>query len=228
MSVLRQNETRKIEALRNKLEKEGNENLRDEELLSLILRTGDDVKDVFVMSENMLRRYGSLKYMSDISTQRLINENKGISNAKAVLLKAAFELGKRSVRTQVNDVTICCPQDLVEVMINEMSCYDREHFCAVLLNTKSRIISVETVSIGTLNSSLVHAREVFKQAIAKSAYRVILIHNHPSLDSTPSENDISMTKELVLAGRIVGINITDHIIIGGNNYYSFREHGLLV
>lgn len=227
MSVLRRIETQKITSLREKLTREGADRLYDEELLSLIIRTGDDVKDVSVLSANLLRRYGSLRRMSELPAEQLIRENKGMSYTKAILLKAAFEIGQRASRPNKSETVIRCPEDLVEFMSPEMISFDREHFCAVLLNTKNHIISVETVSIGTVNASLVHSREVFKQAITKSAYRIILVHNHPSFDPTPSPNDITITKELVRAGKIVGINITDHIIIGGEDYYSFREHGLL-
>lgn len=119
------------------------------------------------------------------------------------------------------------PAEAHEVAQSYLAGLDREHFAVILLNTKNRVIGINTVSVGTLNSSLVHPREVFKPAIVGNAAMVILAHNHPSGDPTPSREDVEVTRRLVEAGKILGIEVLDHIIIGEENYYSLKEKGLM-
>ncbi len=216
-----------VSAVRKKMTESDETSLRDEELLSLILRNGDELKNVSDQAHNLIRRYGSLTAVSSIPMAQLTRENKGMTQTKAAALKAAFELGKRAMRPEKFDVQVKSPQDVMRILGPEMATYACEHFCAVLLNTKNRIIAVEDISVGTINASLVHARELFRSAIQKNAYSLILVHNHPSGDPTPSTNDMDITAKMDQAGRILGINVTDHIIIAADRYYSFLDAGKL-
>lgn len=201
--------------------------MADKELLSLIIRSGDEIKDVLTLSEQLLKRYGSLNGILNCPAEQLAEENKGMTPAKAAVLKAALEAGKRATTPRISSVTVRGSADMARLIGPRMRILDREHFAAVLLNTKNKIISIDTISIGTLNSSLVHPREVFKNAIKKNAFGIILIHNHPSCDPAPSESDLKVTEEIVNVGGMLGIRVIDHIIIGGEEYYSFKEMGYL-
>ncbi|AGL00962.1 RadC family protein [Desulfoscipio gibsoniae] len=152
----------------------------------------------------------------------------GIGRDKAIRLAAAFELARRLARFVPGDrPCIKSPENAAALVMEEMRHLDREHFCALLLNTKNQVLAKETISIGTLNSSPIHPRELFKAAIRRSAAGVILVHCHPSGDSTPSRQDIEVTKRLVEAGEIVGIQVLDHLVIGDNKFVSFKARGLM-
>ena len=152
----------------------------------------------------------------------------GISKNKAAALAAAFELARKlASTTPVNRPTIRSPEDAADLVMKEMRFLDREHFKALLLNTKNQLIARETISIGTLNASTIHPRELFKSAIRRSSAAVILVHNHPSGDPTPSKEDIDVTRRLQETGGIIGIEVLDHIIIGDNRFLSLKEKGLL-
>ena len=152
----------------------------------------------------------------------------GIGKAKAIRLVAAFELTRRLANTMPEDrPSIRSPEDAAILVMGEMRHLDREHFWALLLNTKNRVIAREVISIGTLNSSAVHPRELFKAAIRRSAAAVILVHNHPSEDPTPSQQDIDVTKRMMEAGNIVGISVLDHLVIGDNRFVSLKAKGLM-
>ena len=148
--------------------------------------------------------------------------------ARANALKASLELGRRLFTVQPEQLpSIRSPQDVANLLMNEMRYLDREHFRVLLLNAKNRVLSIETVSVGTLNSSAVHPRELFKPAIRNSAAAVILVHNHPSGDPTPSRQDITVTERLKEVGEILGIEVLDHVIVGDGVFISFKEKGLL-
>lgn len=153
---------------------------------------------------------------------------KGITKAKAARIKAAIELGQRMARVTNEDKTMVkCPGDVADIVMEEMRNLDREHFRVVHLNTKHHVIDIETISVGSLNSSLVHPREVFKNAIKRSSAALILVHNHPSGDTAPSNEDIDITKRLVEAGTLIGIEVLDHVVIGKGNFCSLREAGMI-
>jgi DNA repair protein RadC len=153
---------------------------------------------------------------------------KGMGNCKAAEVKAAIELGKRIGSLDREErAVIRMPKDAAELIMQDMRYLDREHFRAILLNVKNQILDVVTISIGTVNSSLVHPRELFKDAIRTSSSGVILVHNHPSGDPSPSRQDKDLTTRLIEAGKVLGIEILDHIIIGDNRYVSFKETGLM-
>jgi DNA repair protein RadC len=145
------------------------------------------------------------------------------------MLLASIELAKRLSYAAPTDnaESIRSPQDVADLVMNEMRYLDREHFRVLILNTKNVLLKNCLVSIGALNSSLVHPREVFKQAIKNSGAAIILVHNHPSGCCTPSQEDIAITKRLVEAGKIVGIEILDHVVIGDGTYFSFKDRSML-
>ncbi|MFX4261300.1 RadC family protein [Pelotomaculum propionicicum] len=152
----------------------------------------------------------------------------GMGKNKASRLVAAFELSRRLARFISAEKTIIRdPRDAASLVMEEMRCFNREHFCSIMLDTKNQVIDVDKVSIGTLSSSQVHPRELFRNAIKKSASRMILVHNHPSGDPEPSREDIEITKKVSDAGCLIGIEVLDHIVIGDGKYVSFKEKGLI-
>jgi len=215
---------------RERLLKYGAEALSDAELLALLIRTGTVAESALVLAHRVLKGDGTatgLEFVAAASIEEL-SKIKGIGLAKAVQIKAAVELGRRiSAHCRRGDVVISSPEDVKKLLMEEMRFLDKEHFKVILLNVKNRVISVENISVGSLNSSIVHPREVFKPAIKRSSAAVILVHNHPSGDPTPSREDIEITRRLMEAGKILGIEVLDHIIFGNPNYLSFKEKGLL-
>lgn len=164
-----------------------------------------------------------LVYLRDTTLQELM-ETKGIGECKASQILAAIELGKRiNFLYALDKVKINQPNTIADLFMDEMRYLQKEHFRIVLLDTKNQIIVTEEISVGTLNASIVHPRDVFKVAIKRNANSIILIHNHPSGDPTPSREDINITNRLADVGNLVGIKVLDHIIIGDNKYISFKE-----
>lgn len=179
------------------------------------------------IAQELLAKFGNIKAISQATLEEL-SQIKGIGLAKAAQIKACFELGKRQeLELELEDIDVKNPQSVVKALQAKIKDKAKEHFKLILLNTRNKIIGISTVSIGTLDSSLVHPREVFKEAIAHNAYSVILAHNHPSGDPEPSEDDITITRRLIEAGKILGIEVTDHIIISKNGFFSFKEKGLI-
>lgn len=217
----------KSERPRERLQKHGAEALSSQELLALIIGRGVSKKSVMTIAQELLTRFGNIKAISEATIEEL-SQIKGIGFAKAAQIKACFELGKRQdLEPDLKDFDIKDPQSVVKAIRASIKDKAKEHFKLILLNTRNRIIGISTVSIGTLNASLVHPREVFKDAITHNAYSVVLAHNHPSGDSEPSEDDLMITKRLVEAGKILDIKVTDHIIITKNGYFSFKEKKLI-
>jgi len=201
--------------------------LSDVELVAIILRSGTAETSALDLAAHLLTRLGGLRGLLDAATEELISVP-GIGPAKAVQIKAALEIGRRVATTAPESRPVVrTPEEAANLVMETMRHLDREHFRAVLLNTKNQVLSIETISVGTLDSSAVHPRELFKSAIKKSAAAVILVHNHPSGDPTPSQADIDLTRRLVQAGSILGIGILDHIVVGDNKYTSFKACGLL-
>ena len=196
------------------------EKLTLEELLGLALRDTNSVKELaskYVTPRSL--RYASLKDLEDIS---------GIGKKKALQILAMLEISRRIIQSPPNNNPIITnPAEVVDVVKDHMKLLDREHFIVFSLNIKNRIISTETVAIGSLNSAIVHPREIFKQAIKLGAASIIICHNHPSGDPTPSSEDISITKRIANAGEIVGIQLLDHLVIGDGSYVSMREKGII-
>jgi DNA repair protein RadC len=210
------------------MQKLGAEKLSNTELLAIILRTGSKDVSVIRLAEHILHRAGGLRFLPDYSLEEL-QQLKGMGPAKAVQLKAALELGRRMVvAAKPAGVSFTSPQDVAAFLMEEMRYYQKEYFKTILLNTKNHVIAVEDISVGSLNSSIVHPREIFNPAVKKSAASLILVHNHPSGDPSPSREDMEVTTRLVEGGKILGIKILDHIVIGEGNYCSFKEKGLIV
>ncbi|BEP29930.1 RadC family protein [Helicovermis profundi] len=197
------------------------------ELISIILSSGSKSKNVYDISNEIIDMCSNLEGLNNITVDELCTIN-GLGKIKALKVICAVELGKRvvSYKKEVRK-KITSPTDIVEELVISMQFLKKEEFRSVLLDTKNSIISIETISIGSLNSSIVHPREVFNLAVRKSAASIILVHNHPSGNTNPSEEDRSITKRLKKAGKILGIEILDHIIIGNSKYFSFREHDIL-
>ncbi len=227
---------------RERLMRHGAAALSDAELLAILLRTGDAAsgrtaldlaRDLLVRAggaENGIVREGrapasGLRFLVTATVEEL-SRVKGIGPAKAVQLKAAVEIGRRVAAGGDPRREVRNPADLRDLLMAEMRYLEQEHFKTVLLDTKSRVISVEAVSVGNLDSSPAHPREVFKTPIRKNAAAVILAHNHPSGDPTPSQQDLKLTRRLAEAGRILGIEVLDHLVIGDNRCVSFRECGI--
>ncbi|HEX3010467.1 MAG TPA: DNA repair protein RadC [Syntrophomonadaceae bacterium] len=204
----------------------GENSLTDPELLAIILGNGTRNISALDLAELLIVKYKGIRGLKELSLEELLQE-KGIGMAKAISIKAAVELGRRMGLDIQTRATIKSPEDVKNIVMEDMRYFDREHFRVMYLDRRGGLLSMEDVSIGGLHSSIVHPREVFKPAIKKSANSVILIHNHPSGDVTPSREDIEVTKRLLEAGKIIGIEVLDHIIIGENNYCSLKSKGLI-
>lgn len=213
---------------REKLISYGVEALSNAELLALIIKTGNVEETAVEVAQKILSRDNrGIAYLADVSLEELM-EVKGIGESKASQILAAIEIGKRLNRIGPQDkIKISSPMVLVNLLMDEMRYLCKEHFKIAILDTKNQILAIENISIGTLNASIVHPRDVFKIAIKRNANSLILIHNHPSGDPNPSNEDISITNRLVDAGNLIGIKVLDHIIIGDNKYISFKEKNLV-
>lgn len=211
---------------RERLIRHGAAALSNAELLAILLRTGTKNESAISMAYRILKQDQGLRYLVNCDVEQLAGIN-GIGQAKAAQLKAAIEIGKRLSAFELGvDKPIKCPKDVADLLMEEMRYHKKEHMKLVLLNIKCNLISVEEVSIGSLNSSIVHPREVFNPAIKKSSASIIMVHNHPSGDPTPSSEDTAITARICEAGKIIGIELADHIIIGDGRYISLKEKGL--
>jgi DNA repair protein RadC len=217
----------KPERPRERLQKFGPEVLSAQELLALVIGRGIPKKSVMSIAQELLAKFGNIKAISQATIGEL-SQIKGIGLAKAAQIKACFELGKREeLDPEVENFNIKDPEGVVKAIRASIKDKAKEHFKLILLNPRNKIIGISTISIGTLNASLVHPREVFKDAIVHSAASVVLAHNHPSDDPEPSEDDLTITKRLIEAGKILGVEVIDHIIIAKNGFLSFKEKGLI-
>jgi len=212
---------------RERLAKRGPEALANSELLAILLRTGSAKESALGLASRLLSRFGGLRGIAQATVEQL-SEVSGMGLAKAAQLKAAFELGKRlAVSSDEARPTIGSPGDAASLVMEEVRYQDREHFLALFLDSRNRVIAQRTISVGSLQSNIVHPREVFKEAISRSSASLIVLHNHPSGDPTPSEDDRAITARLKEAGNLIGIPLLDHIIIGGGRFVSLKEKGVL-
>lgn len=203
----------------------GPQSLSNHELLALLLGTGSREESVLQLANRMLAQFEGLRLLKDATLEEL-TQMKGIGMAKAINVLAAVEIGRRiASHTLEERYVIRSPEDGAKYLMNEMRFLTQEHFVCLYLNTKNQVIHKQTIFIGSLNASIVHPREVFKEAVRRSAASVICLHNHPSGDPTPSREDIEVTKRLAESGKIVGIELLDHLIIGENKYVSLKEKG---
>lgn len=201
-----------------RLNRVGAENLSDSELLAILLNTGSKNENVIDMSNRLISMYGLSSLSScSLNELRLI---KGIGFSKASRIISAFELSKRVNSGKICEKVIRNSSDVAAYYMEKLKDKKKEYFIAVFLDSKNKMIKDEVVSIGTLNSSLIHPREIFKSAIKESANSLILVHNHPSGDPTPSIEDENVTSKLIEAGKLVDIKVLDHIVVGRDGYRS--------
>ncbi|GLB58370.1 RadC family protein [Cytobacillus sp. NCCP-133] len=212
---------------RERFMQSGPQSLSNHELIAILLRTGTKDESVLQLANRVLTQFEGLRLLKDASLDE-ITAIKGIGAAKAIQLLAAVEIGRRISNLTYDDrYIIRSPEDGANYVMNDMRFLSQEHFVCLYLNTKNQVIHKQTIFIGSLNASIVHPREVFKEAFRRSAASIICIHNHPSGDPTPSREDIEVTKRLAESGRIIGIDVLDHLIIGENKFVSLKEKGYL-
>jgi len=210
---------------REKLIDRGVENLKDKELLAILLRTGRNGSSALDMGQQILTKTPITKLL-DLSYEEIIKV-KGIDSGKACTLLASFELTKRALNKFSNSLPLIdSPQKAVD-QLTDIRTKTKEHFVALYLNARNQLIHQEIISIGTLNSSLVHPREVFAPALEHKAASIILAHNHPSGDLSKSAEDQHITDRLIEAGKLLGIDILDHLIVSAENFISMKEKGMI-
>ncbi|ARD74732.1 MULTISPECIES: RadC family protein [Staphylococcus] len=210
---------------RERLINNGSAHLSDVELLAILINTGRKGFSSLDIANELLKSVESLKQLKALSINDL-NKVKGIGLYKALILKAAFELGERMHSGSLEEkIQITSPQDVANFMMGKMEHLTQEKFIVLFLNSKNVIIKQKTIFIGTLNSSVIHPREIFSEAIKCASNAIVVLHNHPSGDTTPSKEDIRATNRLRECGEILGIDLLDHIIIGDHTYMSMVEDG---
>ncbi len=213
---------------RERLIKHGVENLSNVELLSLVLRSGGRNVTVKVLAENLLKTFKNYRGIMLADTAELIGFN-DIGLAKATSLKAACEIGIRmTAELEPLSSVVVTPADIYKILRKTLYAKTKEHLYVVSLDARLRVLSIDLVSIGTANEALAHPREIYSTAIKKGAVSVVLVHNHPSNDPTPSSADIELTQRVAEAGVVLGIKLQDHVVMGDDSYVSLREQGLLV
>ena len=212
---------------REKLLSEGVSSLSNAELIAILLHTGTKERTVLELAGDVLSAdQRGILFLSECTPEEL-QQIKGVGKAKTCQLMAAVELGKRAARTKKNNrPRLTSPSEIADIFMEDMRYYRKEHFNVLMVNTKGEVIQNENIAVGDLCSAVVHPREVFSRAVRRSAAAVILVHNHPSGDPEPSNEDIVTTNRLSEAGRILGINVLDHIIIGDGVFVSLRREGL--
>ncbi|MBL7063465.1 MAG: DNA repair protein RadC [Anaerolineae bacterium] len=211
---------------RERLARAGEGALSTTELLAIILRTGVSGESVVAMATRLISRYGGLPGLARASFAELQAE-KGLGPAKTAQLKAALELGRRMLLAAPEDRFIVrSPTDVAQLLMAEMAHLEQEHFRALYLDTRNRLLGSETVYVGSLNASHIRVSEVFREAVKRNCASLIVAHNHPSGDPTPSPEDVEVTRLLVAAGKLLDIEVLDHLIIGQQRFVSLRERGL--
>jgi DNA repair protein RadC len=212
---------------REKLERLGAGALGDNELLALVLASGTAAGDTLTMANELLDRFGGLRGLTRVAPDdlRLV---RGVGVARVAQVLAAVELGRRTlVREAAERPRLGTPRQIAALLLPQFGARPVEHFGLVMLDTKHRMLRVRIVSIGCLDSTVVHPREVFREATAASAAAIVLFHNHPSGDPGPSPDDVALTARMVRAGEVMGIDVLDHIILADQQYFSFAESGQL-
>lgn len=212
---------------RERLLRYGAESISSAELIAILLGTGMKGKPVLELANELLTHFGSLRELATATLEELL-QVKGLGQAKSIQLKASFSLGmrmsleERPLRSRMDN-----PLYVYNLLKRELVQEKREHFIGLFIDTKGFLISREVIAIGTLNEALIHPREVFYPAIRHKAASLIVAHNHPSGDPSPSKQDLLLTEKLIASGRMIGIPLIDHIIIAENGYLSLRQHGVL-
>ncbi|HLR11564.1 MAG TPA: DNA repair protein RadC [Sporosarcina sp.] len=212
---------------RERLIRQGAESLSNQELIAILLRTGTRKESVLALANRLLKSVDKIQDLQHVTLEECMAVN-GIGRAKAVQVLAAVELGKRMHRkSSIERYVIRSPEDAANYLMTDMSTLQQEHFVALFLNVKNEVIHKETIFIGSLNASIVHPRELFREAVKRSAASIICAHNHPSGNPAPSQEDINVTKRLVDAGEMMGIDVLDHLIIGDHRFISLKEKGYM-
>ena len=216
---------------RERLVELGADALRDAELIAILLRTGLKGVSAIQVGEQLVQKFGTLDSLARASLDDL-RQIKGVGRDKAIALKAAFTLARRMAQElRAESPVLDNPERVADLLREENRVYEVEQFQVLLLNTRRKLIRIERITQGTLDTILVHPREVFKLAIAANAAAIVLVHNHPSGDPTPSEQDIKVTRDLIRAGQLLKIDVLDHVILGRRteertkDYASLRELG---
>ncbi len=219
------------ERSKDRLSQYGPKHLTNTELVAILLWSGLEGEDVFFLASRLLSRLGGLGGLGRTTFADLCDEisaGEGMREAKACQLLAALELGRRFVTlAPASEVTVNSPEDVVNLVGSDLAGLDQEHLQTVLLNTQNQVMSIQEIYVGNVNSSVVRPVEVFRPAIRENAPSIIVVHNHPSGDPTPSPEDVLITNSLVAAGQVLGIALLDHVIIGGDQrFVSLNQQGL--
>ncbi len=211
---------------RERLRDHGPTYLSNAELVAILLRTGTTSENVIDMATRLLSQHGGLEGLAKASFHELANQH-GMGDAKTSQLKAALELGKRLLTTSAEQrVAIQSPKDVANLLMAEMAFLNQEHLRVLLLNTKNQVIGISEVYKGNVNTAVIRASEVFQEAVRANSPAVIVAHNHPSGDPTPSPDDVQVTKQLVEAGKLLDIELLDHVILARQGFTSLKEKGL--
>ncbi|WP_203229725.1 RadC family protein [Filibacter tadaridae] len=212
---------------RERMINQGAASLSNQELIAILLRTGTKDESVLVLANRILSSFDKIQDLKDATIEEMMSV-KGVGKAKAVQLLAAAEIGKRLYRKHSEGrYTIRSPEDAASFLMTDMSSLTQEHFVVLFLNVKNEVLHKQTIFIGSLNSSIVHPRDIFREAVKRSAASIIVAHNHPSGNPSPSPEDIEVTKRLIEAGSIMGIELIDHVIIGDHRFISLKEKGYM-
>ena len=216
------------ERSKDRLSQYGPKHLTNTELVAILLWSGLEGEDVFFLASRLLSRLGGLGRSTFVDLCDEISAGEGMREAKACQLLAALELGRRFVSlAPASEVTVNSPEDVVNLVGSDLAGLDQEHLQTVLLNTQNQVLSIQEIYVGNVNSSVVRPVEVFRPAIRENAPSIIVVHNHPSGDPTPSPEDVLITNSLVAAGQVLGIALLDHVIIGADQQFvSFNQQGL--
>ena len=212
---------------RERLIREGATALSTAELLAIIFRVGVDGENVIALSQRLLAKYGGLAGLARAPFTDLQEEHGLGGGAKVATLKAAFELGRRlAIASPEDRIQVRSPADAANLLMGEMSTLEQEQLRVLVLDTRNRVLAVSTVYMGSLNSSVIRVSELFREAIRRNAAAIIVAHNHPSGDPTPSPEDVAVTRNIIQAGQLLDIEVLDHVVIGQQRFVSLKERGL--
>ena len=211
---------------RERLKSVGTGGLSNAELIAILLRTGVKGESVVALAQRLISHFEGLRGVATASFAELSSIH-GLSDAKVCQILSALELGRRLASMHPEDrASIRSPQDVANLLLPEMSFLEQEHLRVVLLNTKNQVLGIREVYVGNVNSSIVRAAEIFRHAIRENCPAIIIVHNHPSGDPTPSQEDIRVTKQLVEAGALLDIEVLDHIVLGSQGHVSMKQKQL--
>lgn len=227
LSTLMIRDVHEADRPRERLIRQGAKSLSNQELIAILLRTGTKQESVLHLANRVLTYFEQLHELKTATIEEM-TAVKGIGEAKGVQLLAAIELGRRLAQQQTDGkFTVRSPKDAATYLMADMTSLKQENFVALFMNVKNQVIHKQTIFIGSLNASIVHPREIFREAVKRSAASIICAHNHPSGNPAPSPEDIEVTKRLQQAGHIMGIELLDHVIIGDHQFISLKEKGYM-